>query len=692
MLATSTSGKQSFYSRLQYQRLENFFPFIKISCTSCGEEEDSDSSMPQHGYGQSEIEPKTQSDKAKPTDTFQQKKQTTKSQKAARAAKSRISDSSVPQRGYGLSGGTVLEKLYGKNEKGKDKAMANNPYYALAPPESGRLDTSTHSSNYHTAGSGGSPVYYDNTNDFPPLENPYDPESSQDPGLKPSSKPSSQDQEVKPSSQDSASGTKHAVDPAQQILEDKTFEQALMSASNMWITPPTVSPRRRKPKPKISDPWSLSYPPRFLADIGLYSLFLVINFTEFFDGTVDLPAILKAMDPYIHAGHNVCWLVPLDWTLSPCNDMKDMKDTGITSPTYFKKQPKSNAFGIRVITSYMTKQRFQEALHGWDRITRREPHISIYQPQVHPPPDFKFRHYCDLEDYDRAGWLFLSSRKTSNLELQSIIILELFKIHPEWRWFNDPIRCVHDTVSEVIDLTTRTSNTIPRSARCIWIAAHPDIPIGVLQSFLRNLFSREILNRPLCRPLLFIPNNFTEAGFIDFWNKFVSLQQQYYDYAETGAWQNSRRDPYESLRHNTNQLVRSTRQWAVIMQDKTGYHYCASFDRHNSTPWIPTGVIRQHKLQTQHFHELQFDPNLLSYLGYQKDPFALQPTGSSAAHLVIATDIYREDKTYKNTIAQQALAYAQRNRLILPFLRQILPAEDDADASRKRQRTETKEK
>jgi hypothetical protein len=30
--------------------------------------------------------------------------------------------------------------------------------------------------------------------------------------------------------------------------------------------------------------------------------------------------------------------------------------------------------------------------------------------------------------------------------------------------------------------------------------------------------------------------------------------------------------------------------------------------------------------------------------------------------------------------------------MILPFLRQILPAEDDADASRKRQRTETKEK
>jgi hypothetical protein len=117
------------------------------------------------------------------------------------------------------------------------------------------------------------------------------------------------------------------------------------------------------------------------------------------------------------------------------------------------------------------------------------------------------------------------------------------------------------------------------------------------------------------------------------------------------------------------------------MKDKTGVNYCASFDRHNTTPWIPTGVIRQHPLQTKHFQELQLDPNLLSYHGYQKVLSALQPTGSSASHLVIATDIYREDKTYKNTIAQQAMAYAQRNRLIFPFLRQILPAKDDADAS-----------
>jgi hypothetical protein len=220
--------------------------------------------------------------------------------------------------------------------------MANNPYYAFAP--TARLDNSTHSSNYHTTGSGGnSLVNYDDN--FPPLKKPYDPESlqdpalkpsSQDPTLKPSSKPSSQDPDLKPSSQDSA-GTKHAVDPAQTILDDKTFEQALMSASNLWITPPMVSPRHRKPKPKVSEPWGLPFPPKCLADIGLYSLFMVINFTEFFDGTVDLPAFLKAINPCIHANNHVCWMVPLDWTLSPCDGLKEMKSADITSPVYFKK-------------------------------------------------------------------------------------------------------------------------------------------------------------------------------------------------------------------------------------------------------------------------------------------------------------------------------------------------------------------
>jgi hypothetical protein len=47
------------------------------------------------------------------------------------------------------------------------------------------------------------------------------------------------------------------------------------------------------------------------------------------------------------------------------------------------------------------------------------------------PSDFPFRPFCQIMDYDKVGWLFLSSRPTSNLELQSLITLELLQVNPE---------------------------------------------------------------------------------------------------------------------------------------------------------------------------------------------------------------------------------------------------------------------
>jgi hypothetical protein len=82
--------------------------------------------------------------------------------------------------------------------------------------------------------------------------------------------------------------------------------------------------------------------------------------------------------------------------------------------------------------------------------------------------------------------------------------------------------------------------------------------------------------------------------------------------------------------------------------------------------------------------------NLLAFLAYQNDPFGLKPTGfTTVLHLHLATHLYHKDITYKNSVAQQAIAYAQRYKLVFPFLQQILPAGSDADASRKRQHTET---
>jgi hypothetical protein len=101
--------------------------------------------------------------------------------------------------------------------------------------------------------------------------------------------------------------------------------------------------------------------------------------------------------------------------------------------------------------------------------------------------------------------LFLSTAFVPNLELQGNLILELYKIHPEYRWLNNIIKIVQGCVNKIIDrFVTNVSDAPIFDAPCLWLIHHPDLPHTILQPFLCNLFT----HCPLGRPLSFMPYSF----------------------------------------------------------------------------------------------------------------------------------------------------------------------------------------
>jgi hypothetical protein len=311
--------------------------------------------------------------------------------------------------------------------------------------------------------------------------------------------------------------------------QDPNFDLAMIAA--VTATEKWISPKRfqRKPQQQRSPPnkptWKINYPPRFLADIGLHSLFITIQKQENFQGPWDSHTILTEMYPYLHARNHICDLVPVEWKTSPSTGYRDLKTTHLDSytPPYIITQDKSNAFGVRFLTSIATASSLRSFLTLWPRLQNKE--ISLRQPEILPPTDLNFQSYQPDTAYLKAGWLFLSTEFVPILELQCNIILELYKIHPEYRWLHDPIKVVNGRASKIIDLSiTDVSDAPIADAPCLWLLHHPDIPHTIIQPFLRNLFTREVINRPLSRPMIFMPYSFqATTKLVRTWNTLIPI-------------------------------------------------------------------------------------------------------------------------------------------------------------------------
>jgi hypothetical protein len=131
---------------------------------------------------------------------------------------------------------------------------------------------------------------------------------------------------------------------------------------------------------------------------------------------------------------------------------------------------------------------------------------------------------------------------------------------------------------------------------CLWIHVHLDIPDTLIQSFLRNLVSREIENRPLCRPLIFMPDSFQlETDLVNAWNKIIPIQRDCFHQAEQGSFTNFKSiDPYDFYENHHNQRTAQARKWALRIQDSLDNFIHATFDCRITTPWQKEGVARMH--------------------------------------------------------------------------------------------------
>jgi hypothetical protein len=147
--------------------------------------------------------------------------------------------------------------------------------------------------------------------------------------------------------------------------------------------------------------------------------FLVVHQLENYKDQWDPSMLFKERHPFLHKNNHVCWMVPVGWTHSPCENIKDMTNADICTlkPLYitFEGAVSEQHFGIRVLTSHMTKNRILEALYGWDRIGGSKSQLSITQPQIQPSLDLDHHPYIPISNYYRVIWLFLSSKYTSNL-------------------------------------------------------------------------------------------------------------------------------------------------------------------------------------------------------------------------------------------------------------------------------------
>jgi hypothetical protein len=273
----------------------------------------------------------------------------------------------------------------------------------------------------------------------------------------------------------------------------------------------------------------LTYLSRFLAAVGLHSLFLTFTYQPTFAGIWDPHLLLTELYPYIHTKNHICDIVPFKWHLSPLDGIVNMCTPHLDSQTPSCLQIHSKAFGVRFLTSIATASAFRSFCESWPRFHRKQ--LFISQPTIPLPNNLASMPYQPESAYIPAGWFFLSTALVSILELQDNITLEFVKLHSEYCWMNDLIHVIRGTATEVIDVAI--SDKIPQLANCLWIHVHPDISDTLIQSFLRNLFSREIENRPLCRPLIFITDSFQlETALVTAWNRIIPIQHDYVHQAE----------------------------------------------------------------------------------------------------------------------------------------------------------------
>jgi hypothetical protein len=207
--------------------------------------------------------------------------------------------------------------------------------------------------------------------------------------------------------------------------------------------------------------------------------------------------------------------------------------------------------------------------------------LKVREPSIFSPLSVTYCPYHEATDYVRIGWFLFSTRHTCPVALEMEIILQLQTRRPEWRWHH---RLVIVTPGEVSDPAQfYTTNAAP----CLRIFGPPDI-YATIDRLLREIFLRPIADRPMGRPLFYIPDlPTTTQPPTTPWPDPYHYQRVWYKGADRHRW-STPWDPYATLSVRGELLTH--RQFALSLLNPAGSPIFAAFDRKPSTtPYAQLG-------------------------------------------------------------------------------------------------------
>ena len=402
-------------------------------------------------------------------------------------------------------------------------------------------------------------------------------------------------------------------------------------------TPPTWTTIKPRPKTKVTPdrsstkkkipPVKLTFPSRQLAEVGLFSHYLIFTpIAPHADNPSSQPFSLKACltvvedacrrDEGIPSQRPFAFLPLSSVTFDPArrihptppdpkarlsrfNSATDnlflKPESERTLYTIYDPDHAPAGYHVRILTPLATKKEIQQLCPA----TRC--HATIFQPRDQPPDVLPCLRNKPTERFYPIGWLLFSSRHISLGELSSTLELYLHTAHPNWIWLPRILKVYRQTVATLDSPNDRTQTT------ALWIAICDPSLLVEIDKDLRTLFSKPTLDRPLGRPMHYIPRDLFSSTDIDNptpssdtkqWNDYVHWQSIYWEQGEQYC-QYSTHDPYEILSDARGRTT-STRSLALSLaytapDTQRNSHLFVGFDRDPARPYPrPYGTLRSH--------------------------------------------------------------------------------------------------
>ena len=421
--------------------------------------------------------------------------------------------------------------------------------------------------------------------------------------------------------------------------------------------------RKEIVKPKtapVNDRFDIPYPSKILCSVGLFSQRLVLKpQLDVEDKGYPVPEMfMGSLISALKADNKPCTFL----SLTDTSEAAPMCANTVSLPeqekeTYLKwfEHKKHPGWHVRIATSCESKTQLMKT--SGRRVTNvlYENNLELFQPPISPPLTFSqtYRTFTDKEKFIKCGWLLFSPMKFPHIELRHILSLEMIFLHPEWIWFTRILDV------ELDDVETRSSEEYDWVKTPCWWITCPPLIAGEVDKILRIIFSRNRMDKPLCRDMMYISRD-NKATPQEDWNARVLLEQTYYRLGERYK-QSSMYDPCTIVKFEGK--YGEARRVAMLCKELGIKPYFVAFNRWPTTPWLQPragkdqeagGVLRSH-----FNHSFDFDRFLRDFYEISME---------------VSQDIQEEkeaskgDKDYEAKLVLNIASYVKETSKVFPAL------------------------